>query len=439
MQTSYDPYTSNTQTIQGQNIMTAGKARQLPPSVELVDEELQAEAPMRIKISANDPDRLFVQFQKDSPLMDGHCISIDAGRRKWKIGYWKNPKLLIIDRFCTDLATIPANSKPSNPPGNPRANGVRQGFLSRNKANISEKNRVTITYQGKTYATGTRAQKLGGERGLGEKKTVNLLERVLCALTLHGIMSGKVYLILTIPFEGEDDWQTQETIAFNAIAGRQVWESDKGGHDVEIVPFIAPEAFYADRYPRLLDAGYPDWEKVPRYVFDFGDQTFIKAAFGFDYAQGGTFFDADLSECFDGYGLSLFYKYVAEKARIGSSEDPAFVEAVNRWFDKDSPDHPLPSFLVDDENGDRWFVCQEGKFSLETPINLALDQYQSDIFKLTKFSPGFTHFLVVGGGANWVGERFCQEYSWAESFVPELPDLANIIGQSKSFQQVFVN
>jgi hypothetical protein len=411
--------------------MTASKARQLPPGI---DEELQAEAPMKIKVSNNDPDRIFIQFQKDTPLMDGHCMAIDAGRRKWKIGYWKNSKLLVIDRFCTDLATVPtANIAEAAP-----AATNRKGFLSRNKASISEKNRVTITYQGDTYTTGVRAQKLKGDRELGQKKTVNLLQRVLCALTLHGIMEGKVYLMLGIPFEGENNWQMEEALAFKTVAGDHVWQSDKGAHEVEIIPFIAPEAFHADKAPRLLDDEYPDWEKIPRYVFDFGDQTFIKAAFGYDHAQGGVYFDSDLSECHDGFGLSLFYKYVAENAKIGSSEDPVFVEAVNRWEDEDSPDHPLPPSIIE-ADGQRFFACQHGKVSLDGPISQALDRYLTEIFKLTNFAPGFRHFMVVGGGAYWVAEQFCAKYSWAESFSPEIPDLCNILGQAKSFREAFVD
>lgn len=418
--------------------MTASKARQLPPASIELDEDLQAEAQMKIKVSASDPDRIFVQFQKDTPLLDGHCIAIDAGRRKWKIGYWKNPRLLVVDRFCTDLAVVPtSNVVREEAPASP-AGGSRKGFLSRNKAIISEKNRITITIQGKTYTTGTRAQKLGGERGLGQKKTDDLIQRVLCALTLNSIMSGTVYLILAIPFEGEGDWQTQENIAFETVAGRHVWESDKGAHDVTIVPYIAPEAFYADKAPRLLDDEYPDWEKLPHYVFDFGDQTYIKAAFGYDLAQGGVYFDSDLSECHDGYGLSLFYKYVAEAAGIGSSEDAVFVEAVNRWHDEDTADRPLPSAIVtiDDK---RFFACQEGKISLDDPITIALDRYKKDIFSRTKFAPGFRHFMLAGGGTYWIGEFFCEEYSWAESFIPPVPDLLNILGQSRSFREAFAS
>ncbi len=187
------------------------KARQLPPSADFVDETLEAESPMRLKASTTDPDRLFVQFQKDAPLLDGHCLSIDAGRRKWKIGYWKSPRLLIIDRLSTDLAVVentPNKNNQEQPGGQ-----VRKGFLARNKEIISEKNRITITYQNQTYATGLKAQKLKGERGLGQKKTRDLLQRVLCALTLHGITSGKVYLNLAIPFEGVNEWETQEAEA----------------------------------------------------------------------------------------------------------------------------------------------------------------------------------------------------------------------------------
>lgn len=388
--------------------MTVGKARQLPPSVQLVDESfLEQDAAMTIKFSSTDKDRAIIQLARPSELPEGHCLGIDLGRSYMKISYWKDKSTIFIDKLSTSLAEVLAATSSAG----------KSKFLSRNQSNIAAKNRISVTYLDKTYTAALRAQKLGGSKGLGQKKTVDLLPRILCALTLHKIKSGKVNLILSIPFEGDSDWTTQEQLAAKAIEGKRTWKSDEGVHEVEIEVLIVPESFYAEKFPRLSDADYPDWEETPHYVFDFGYQTFIKAAFGFDEINGSSYFDADLSECHDGYGLSRFYGYVAAECGWSDPEDSFFINAVN--------------------NNEAVFISPQGEFQLSNAIATAANRYLQEVIALTKPAPGFRHFQIVGGGAYRFGEEFCSHFPWAESFVTELPELANIIGQAFSLPNEF--
>jgi hypothetical protein len=375
-----------------------------------VDEAmLEQDASMTIKFSSTDKDRAIIQLARPANLPEGHCIGIDLGRSYMKIAYWKDSRSIFIDKLSTNLAEVPAA-----PPS-----ASKSKFLSKNQGNIAAKNRISVTYLDKTYTAALRAQKLGGTKGLGQKKTVDLLPRVLCALTLHKVMEGKVKLILSIPFEGDLDWAAQEQLAAKAIEGGRTWRSDEGLHEVEIEVLVVPESFYAEKFPRLSDSDYPDWEAIPHYVFDMGYQTFIKAAFGFDEINGSAYFDADLSECHDGYGLSRFYGYVANQCGWDDPEDAFFINAVN--------------------NNDATFVSPKGEFELTAAIATAADQYLKEIVALAKPAPGFQHFQIVGGGAYRFGPSFCEHFPWAECFVTDLSELVNIIGQALSLPDEFNN
>jgi len=191
--------------------MSTSKAKALPAAnlglVQFTDEKDDidpADSAMQIKLSSSDPDRAIIKLARPEALPDGHNVCMDMGRRFIKIAYWKNPSTIVIDKMPTELADVPAEKN---------LGVAKSKFLARNQKKVAAKNRVSITYLDKTYTAALRAQKLGGKRGLGEKKTKDLLPRVLCALTLHEIKEGKVNLILTIPFEGASDWATQEAMA----------------------------------------------------------------------------------------------------------------------------------------------------------------------------------------------------------------------------------
>jgi hypothetical protein len=117
--------------------------------------------------------------------------------------------------------------------------------------------------------------------------------------------------------------------------------------------------------------------------------------------------------------LSLFYKYVAIDSGYGeeNAEEPAFIEAVNRE--------------------EEVFVCQRGGFPLTNAIATASDRYLKEILELANPSPSIIHFQIVGGGAYRFGQAFCDHFEYAESFVTDLPDLANIIGQAISLPNEF--
>lgn len=395
--------------------------RQLPPSVQLVDEEdLEQDASMTIKLSANDKSRAIIQLAKPVNLPDGTCIMVDLSRSKLKTGYYKNPMTIFVDQLATEFTDnvptpVTSDSQASDKP--------KKGFLGRNQAKVSEKNNITVTHLGKTFSMGGRAQKLGGSRGLGQKKTTNILERVLCVLAFYKITSGNVYLIMSIPFEGGSDWETQENLALAAVEGTKLFTSyPKEGaldHEVKIVPSVVPETFYAEKYPRLCDSEYPNWEEENHYVYDIGYQTFIKAAFSFDETTSELYFDADLSECHDGFGLSRYYKYAADKCGYEQPEDPLFIEAVNKK--------------------EAIFETSEGKYDLSSAIPMAHAQYFSELLSKSKLARGFTKFSVVGGGAHDFGEELCEAYPRCESFVAELPALGNVIGGVLSLPIEFAN
>jgi hypothetical protein len=394
--------------------MTKTKALPAANVVQMTDEFDnidQVDSTMQIRLSSSDPDRAIIKLTKPVALPDGHNICIDMGRRFMKIAYWRDSQTIIIDKLPTELAEVPA--------ANSVGSASKSKFLAKNQAKVATKNRVSITYLDKTYTAALRAQKLGGSRGLGEKKTVNLLPRVLCALTLHGVKQGQVNLILTIPFEGASDWATQEEKAAQIVDGQRVWKSDAGVHDVQISTAVVPESFYAEKFPRLSSSDFPDWDEIDHHVFDFGYQTFLKSTFVFDPIMQASSFDPDLSECHDGYGLNLYYKYAAIDCGYGeeNAEDPAFIEAVNRE--------------------DEVFVCHKGRFPLSNAITTASDRYLKEILKLANPSPNIVHFQVVGGGAYRFGQAFCDHFEYAESFVTDLPDLANIIGQAISLPNEF--
>ena len=390
------------------------KPRQLPPSsVQLVDQEyLEQDASMVIKLSSNDKSRAIIQLAKPVSLPDGVCLMVDVSRSEIKVGFYKNNITVFVDKLATELTDVAL-------PGVQ----AKKGFLGRNQAKVSEKNNITVTYLDKTFSMGGRAQKLGGSRGLGQKKTVNLLERVLCILAFYKIATGNVYLILSIPFEGDSDWSTQETLALKTVEGQKVFtsypEEEKLLHDVEIIPSIVPETYYAQKYPRLCDSEYHNWEEENHYVFDIGYQTFIKAAFTFDETSGELYFDSDLSECHDKYGLSRYYGYVAEECSYGEPENPLFIKAVN--------------------NKEKVFTTSEGEYNLSDALPVAQTRYFSELLKLSKLAPGFAKFLVVGGGTHDFGEKLCDAFPHCASFVVELPELANVIGGALSLPVEFAN
>lgn len=395
--------------------------RQLPPAVQLVDEDyLEQDASMTIKLSANDKSRAIVQLAKPVSLPDGICIMLDLSRSEIKVGFYKNNMTIFVDKLATEFTDNVPTPVASD---NQASDKPKKGFLGRNQAKVSEKNNITVTYLGKTFSMGGRAQKLGGSRGLGEKKTVNILERVLCVLAFYKITSGNVYLIMSIPFEGGSDWETQEELALTAVEGTKLFTSypkeGKLAHEVTIIPSVVPETFYAEKYPRLCDSEYPNWEKENHYVFDIGYQTFIKAAFTFDETTSELYFDSDLSECHDGLGLSRYYGYVADQCGYKQPEDPLFIKSVN---DKE----PI-------------FKTSTGEYNLSNAIPVAQARYSSELLSKSKLAPGFAKFLVVGGGTHDFGEGLCEVFPHCESFVVELPELANVIGGVLSLPIEFAN
>ena len=393
--------------------LPAGSERNVVQFTDEHDNIDELDSMMQIKFSSSDPDRAIIKLTKPVTLPEGHNVCIDMGRRYMKIAYWRDAYTIIIDKLPTELAEVPA--------ANSVVGASKSKFLAKNQQKVATKNRVSITYLDKTYTAALRAQKLGGSRGLGQKKTVDLLPRVLIALTLHGIKSGEVNLILNVPFEGTSDWETQEEAAIQIVSGQRIWTSDNCLHEVKINPAVVPESFYAEKFPRLSDSDSPNWEELDHYVFDLGYQTFLRSAFSFDPISQTSYFDGDLSACYDGCGLSLYYKYTAIECGYGeeNAEDPAFIEAVNRE--------------------EEVFVCHKGKFPLKNAIATASDRYLKKIIELASPSPSIVHFQVVGGGAYKFGESFCQHFEYAESFVTDLPDLANIIGQAISLPTEFNN
>lgn len=390
------------------------KVRQLPPSVVEFSEEEPEKESMQIKFVTRDKSQALVTLPYSVDLPDGHNMSITLGRNEGKISYWKSNNSFLIDKLKTHLIESdgeihPASSAEESEP---------RGFLSRNRSKVALRNRLAVSYLGKTYATALQAQKMGGKRGVGEKKTINLLPRVLCALTLHKITSGVVNLILAIPFEGNQDWEAQEALAIQSVEGRRSWVSSDGTrHEVAINCCVFPESYHAELLPRLPGfEDYPDWSGENHQVNDLGHQTFIKTIYLHDPVTGACEFDPDLSECHDGYGMSRFYGYVATACGYEDPEDQDFIEAVN--------------------NKKRVFETAEKGYELSNAISTSADKFLNELVAIGGPKRGFFKVQMIGGGAYDFGDALCSHYKRIEYFIPELPELADVIGMSLSLPEM---
>ena len=339
--------------------------------------------------------RLPAELSVEMPM--SATLAIDTGRRFNKIGLLKDSQTIVVEKLPSFFTEMKEKNFVSG-----------GGFLARNERKGSIKNRLSFSYGGKLYSVGRRAAAFGGTVGLGEDKTVNLLPRILAALTLFNL-EGKVNLCLTIPFKDAADFREQEALATDQIKDKLTWSVQGETHKAEINSLlIVPESFYAERFPRIYDSDLPDLRGIPRVVIDLGYQTII-----FGVLDEEDCFDPALSVCHDGMGLNQFYSWVAQQCGFDNPESVDFVEAVNTSSETFRPQGSSSELYLTDA------------------IELAADRYLQHLTRLcTESIPaGIKHFVVVGGGAYQFGSRLVSELDWASGFKSPEPDIANVVAQ----------
>jgi len=70
---------------------------------------------------------------------------------------------------------------------------------------------------------------------------------------------------------------------------------------------------------------------------------------------------------------------------------------------------------------------------------VAANRYTKEITDMAKPSRSILHFQGAGGGVHRFWKPFCAHYEYAETYAPDLPELANIIGQAISLPGEFQN
>jgi plasmid segregation protein ParM len=259
------------------------------------------------RVTASTP--INVNVNKPAGISGKNILSVDLGRTSTKT---------CVSREPGNVAFISANVKQMS------IEEVRGGvFESRATDPLMD---LWLEYQGSGYAVGQLAADFGANLGVGQSKVEDALVKVLAAAGYFKL-KDEFSVVLGLPFLSLDQFEKEKAQMISLITGPHVmnFRGESVSFNISKV-WVMPEGYgsllWSEAQPNKAPTS-PDFTKISVGIVDIGHQTIdFLMVDNFRFARG-----ASQSENF---GMSEFYKIVAEEITGADSQSLALISAVNK-------------------------------------------------------------------------------------------------------------
>ncbi|MDJ0733943.1 MAG: ParM/StbA family protein [Nostocaceae cyanobacterium] len=245
------------------------------------------------------------------PMSSGNknLLSVDLGRTSTKT---------CISRDPNNVTFVPANVKKMS------MEEVRGGvFEARATDPLMD---LWLEYQGNGFAVGQLAADFGANLGVGQSKVEDALVKVLACAGYFNLKDD-ISVVVGLPYLSQGQFESEKNQLISQLSGPHIMNFRGEQVSLNITKvWVMPEGYgsllWCEAQPKQV-ASTPDFTKLSAAIVDIGHQTIdCLMVDNFRFARG-----ASKSEDF---GMSEFYKLVADEIEGADSQSLALISAVNR-------------------------------------------------------------------------------------------------------------